>query len=391
MPHDDARPPARSRATAFSLPLWQSSGVFRVATFAYAAALVVRNFRFYDHPVAGWIVVVVMGAWSAAMIAAFTRPRLRRWPLLAADFLVTAACLLASRPIIGPHQLGHGMATLVVTWMVCPVIGIAIVYGRVWGALAALAMGLADVSTRGLVSQATLTGTVVMVVAAVAVGHVARLAAEVQERLRQVSALEAATRERERLARAIHDNVLQVIALVQRRATELGGEATELARLAGEQEAVLRELISHAAAEADTVGVTDLRAELTGLASPDVSFAVPATAVWLPSGSATNLIAAIGAALDNVRVHAGAGARAWVLVEDEADAVTVSVRDDGVGMAPDRLAQAVASGRIGVAQSIQGRIRDIGGTVTITSVPGNGTEVELRVSRTAAPKRPFAR
>ncbi len=50
-------------------------------------------------------------------------------------------------------------------------------------------------------------------------------------------------RERARLARAVHDGVLQVLALVQRRGAELGGDAAELGRLAGEQEAALRSLI----------------------------------------------------------------------------------------------------------------------------------------------------
>ena len=49
--------------------------------------------------------------------------------------------------------------------------------------------------------------------------------------------------ERARLARAVHDGVLQVLALVQRRGGELGGEAGELGRLAGEQEIRLRALI----------------------------------------------------------------------------------------------------------------------------------------------------
>ena len=46
-----------------------------------------------------------------------------------------------------------------------------------------------------------------------------------EARLQHVAELEAATRERERLARGIHDSVLQVLALVQRRGAELGGEA----------------------------------------------------------------------------------------------------------------------------------------------------------------------
>ena len=58
---------------------------------------------------------------------------------------------------------------------------------------------------------------------------------------------------------------------------------------------------------------------------------------------------------------------------------TVSVRDDGRGFAPDRLAAARAEGRLGVASSIEGRVRDLGGTMAVESVPGEGTTVRWRV------------
>jgi signal transduction histidine kinase len=57
----------------------------------------------------------------------------------------------------------------------------------------------------------------------------------------------------------------------------------------------------------------------------------------------------------------------------------VSVRDDGLGFAPARLAEARAEGRLGVASSIEGRVRDLGGTMAVESAPGTGTEIELRV------------
>jgi hypothetical protein len=68
-------------------------------------------------------------------------------------------------------------------------------------------------------------------------------------------------------------------------------------------------------------------------------------------------------------------------VEDEPDAVLVSVRDDGPGISEGRLAAAEHEGRLGVAQSIRGRLRDLGGTAVVESVPGQGTEVELRLPR----------
>ena len=66
--------------------------------------------------------------------------------------------------------------------------------------------------------------------------------------------------ERARLARAVHDGVLQVLTLVQRRGTELGGEAAELGRLAGEQEAALRALVQGNAAT--TAAAASGRADL---------------------------------------------------------------------------------------------------------------------------------
>ena len=110
-----------------------------------------------------------------------------------------------------------------------------------------------------------------------------------------------------------------------------------------------------------------------------MTVSTPATPVVVPADRAREVAAAVGAALDNVAAHAGADARAWVLLEHEVDAVVVSVRDDGRGIAPDRLAAARAEGRIGVASSIEGRVRDLGGTMTVVSAPGTGTEVELRV------------
>ena len=59
----------------------------------------------------------------------------------------------------------------------------------------------------------------------------------------------------------------------------------------------------------------------------------------------------------------------------------MTVRDDGAGFEPRRLDEATRAGRLGVAQSIRGRIADLGGDTTIHSRPGEGAEVEFRVPR----------
>jgi len=95
------------------------------------------------------------------------------------------------------------------------------------------------------------------------------------------------------------------------------------------------------------------------------------TASRRPSAAPTPAGTTVGAALANVRRHCAAETKAWVLVETEDAEVTVTVRDEGSGFPPGRLDEAAAAGRLGVAQSIKGRIRDLGGSVVIpvTEVP----------------------
>ena len=199
---------------------------------------------------------------------------------------------------------------------------------------------------------------------------------------------ESAAAERDRLGRSIHDGVLQVLALVQREGQDLGGHAGELAALAGQQEVALRSLL---ATEASTVGqpsaAADLRGPLQALTGPTVEVATPAQPVQLPSAVVEEVVAAVKAALDNVGRHAGPDARAWILLEEERDGVRVTVRDDGVGFPPERLAEAAEAGRLGIAQSMRGRIADCGGATTIDSRPGQGTEVEFWIPRAPQARR----
>jgi signal transduction histidine kinase len=76
----------------------------------------------------------------------------------------------------------------------------------------------------------------------------------------------------------------------------------------------------------------------------------------------------------------GEGAAAWVLLDDLGDRVELSVRDDGPGIPDGRLAEAEADGRLGVRESIRGRVRDLGGTATLVTGP-TGTEWEIVVPR----------
>jgi signal transduction histidine kinase len=226
----------------------------------------------------------------------------------------------------------------------------------------------------------------------VGVGFVLGLAASASRRsaarLERALRAEAATAERERLARSIHDSVLQVLARVRQRGAELGGEAAELARLAGEQEIALRALVSTAPEPESTVdGSADLGARLRLLATGRTQVSVPATAVRLPVAVATEVESVVREALANVAKHAGPDARAWVLLEDLGGEIVVSVRDDGVGFTPDRIDEAEREGRMGIARSMRGRAVELGGSIAVETAPGAGVEWELRVPRPVEARR----
>ena len=64
---------------------------------------------------------------------------------------------------------------------------------------------------------------------------------------------------------------------------------------------------------------------------------------------------------------------------DEGD-VTVFVRDTGVGFDLG----SVPGDRRGIADSVVGRMTRHGGSAIVRSAPGEGTEVELRLTRVAS-------
>jgi signal transduction histidine kinase len=131
-------------------------------------------------------------------------------------------------------------------------------------------------------------------------------------------------------------------------------------------------------------GEADLADRLTVLATTRVTVSTPGAPVVLPGHAAAELVAAVSTALDNVRIHVGTDAPAWVLLEDVGDRVVVSVRDDGPGIPGGRLAAARAEGRLGVSGGIEGRLAALGGTARCDTAPGRGCTWTLEVPRRAA-------
>ncbi|MET8010711.1 DUF5931 domain-containing protein [Streptomyces sp. NPDC005271] len=412
-------------------PLWQALTAYRVLTLLYALSLYVYAFGDYHHPLGAGAYMAVLTVWTALTFRMVSSAERCTRRFLVGDLSIAVTGILLT-PLVDTHdRIADGTPTLPSIWTAGAVLGFAIKGGWRWAAWASTVVCAANIVERGGFAQDVVHMLMLVWVASVAIGYVVEVARASERTLARALRIEAATRERERLARDIHDSVLQVLAMVQRRGAAIGGEAAELGRMAGEQEIALRTLVSsglvtppRGAADVDARtdipdtpaatatpattaappgplvpadpeetggGPCDLRALLAPHAGSRVTLSEPGAPVVLPAGAAGELAAAVGAALDNVRIHAGDDAHAWILVEDEPDAVMVTVRDDGPGIPEGRLADAEAEGRLGVALSIRGRLRDLGGSAEWISAPGQGTEVELMVPRAApGPKAPKA-
>ncbi|WP_189830660.1 MacS family sensor histidine kinase [Streptomyces zaomyceticus] len=394
----------RERVVRMSVeqPLWRALTGYRVLTMVYAVLLFAFGMDRYERPGIGIAYLSVMCVWNLATLPKVANAASCTKRFLGVDITVALVGVLLT-PLADAHAQSIEGPTLPSIWTAGSVLAYAIKGGWRWAGVASSLVAVANVVERGHPSRDTLHNVLLVCVASIAIGYVVEVARASERTLARALEIEAATRERERLARDIHDSVLQVLAMVQRRGTALGGEAAELGRMAGEQEVALRtlvaggltrpSLVSEDESEGAVVRVVevdedpdddtpvDLRLLLAPRAGAKVTLSEPGAPVLLLPPSARELAAAVGAALDNVRVHAGEDANAWILIEDWPDEVIVTVRDDGPGIPEGRLAEAWGEGRMGVALSIRGRLRDLGGSAELISVPGQGTEVELKVPR----------
>jgi signal transduction histidine kinase len=360
-------------AIAVESRLFHALAVLRLVVLANALALSAYRFGNFQRPALGVACLVVMALWTGFATWAYAEPRRRTPPLLVADLAITLGLLLVS-----PVVKGDGFSASVPGFWVMGALVAWSIHWRLAGGLAAGALlATADLLVRQDVGQSDYGNAFLLVIGGPIIGFMCGSLQQMATERDEAERSAAVAAERARLARAVHDGVLQVLALVQRRGGDLGP-------VAGEQERRLRALI-RAQDELTPVaeGTVDLVAELTALERrPGVTVSTPGAPVALPAGTARELVAAVGACLDNVRAHVGEDAPAWVLLQDLPDRVELSVRDDGPGIPAGRLAEAARQGRLGVAESIRGRIAELGGTAELAT-GSFGTEWELVVPKEA--------
>ena len=179
--------------------------------------------------------------------------------------------------------------------------------------------------------------------------------------------------ERAEVAAHLHDSVLQTLSLIQRRSEDPG-----VVTLARKQERELRSWLYGRPSEAGTASFRT-RLELE-LAEVEDLYQVPVEVVVVGDAplddDLAGLLAATREAVTNAAVHSGSPT-IDVFAELGPDACDVFVRDTGSGFDPAE----VPDDRRGVADSIVGRLERVGGTATIETEPGSGTEVELHLPR----------
>jgi signal transduction histidine kinase/phage shock protein PspC (stress-responsive transcriptional regulator) len=192
------------------------------------------------------------------------------------------------------------------------------------------------------------------------------LATERRERIR--------SEERSEIAAHLHDSVLQTLALIQR--ADAPGRARTLAR---RQERELRAwLFDERAPDGDgdeTTLTTVLERVVTDVEDRhDIEVDLVLVGDCPMDGKVEALVAAIREAAHNAARHADVP-DVSVYVEVEPQRVTAYVRDRGKGFD----LHAVEPGRVGVRESIIGRMARHGGRAEVHTAPGDGTEVVLEV------------
>ncbi|MFC5799593.1 ATP-binding protein [Streptomyces formicae] len=196
-----------------------------------------------------------------------------------------------------------------------------------------------------------------------------------EERLMRIRA-----QERAEVAAHVHDSVLHTLTLIQRNAEDPG----EVRRLARAQERELRNWLYRpegTGKEEDEEPTTLADAVKKAAAEVEDKHGVPLEVVVVGDcpldEKLTAQMQAAREAMVNAAKYGGEGGAVQVYAEVEGRTVFVSVRDRGPGFDPD----AVPEDRMGVRESIIGRMQRNGGTARLRSVPGGGTEVELEMER----------
>jgi signal transduction histidine kinase len=382
--------------------LWGGLLVFRWVCFAWFVANAIFSELTFRYGPLPWIAMGVTGVWTLWLSIPPENQERPETPWI--DLLIAVGLILSSGLVVPPGEVIGETPFFAVSYPACAALLWGAARGLGGGIAAGAVLSVALVFSRpingiplGDLSHGQVfglvNGVVYFLAAGAATGVFSLLFARWSEQFRNLAqsaflASERAARlaGRESMGRAIHDSVLQSLALVHKRGRELartpsvpGDKVLELATMARDQELALRALILREPEE-PPAGASSLRDRMEVSVGSVKKLPVTLSAVgpvWLAAADVETIAAAVEQALDNVIRHSGA-TRAVVFADIEDPWVTVSVRDNGRGFVYDeRVLQ--DDGKVGLLKSMKGRIEDLGGRMRVKTAPGIGTEVEFRV------------
>lgn len=215
----------------------------------------------------------------------------------------------------------------------------------------------------GLMFTVVVVGGLAVICAPWLAGLWKELQLERRERIRQ--------EERAEVAAMVHDSVLHTLTLIQR----VAHDPREVTRLARSQERDLRNWLYQPAQDADATVAAAVRRIA---AEEEDAHGVPIEVVCVgdialdPVGKLAAQLKAARQAMVNAAKYSESPAIS-VYAEVEGEEVTIFVKDRGKGFDLD----AVPLDRMGIRESIIGRMERHGGTARVRTSVGEGTEVML--------------
>lgn len=308
--------------------------------------------------------------------------RAMRWPI--AELLLGACLLIAGLGLV-LTQLGVQIRLDVLVPAMAVLVGVGLTWWqiadrnrpdrallpRVLGALALVAVGvLMFFVTAQQPSAFTVIGAAIAVLAGVALA-LAPWALRINRELIAERSARARETERAEIAAHLHDSVLQTLAAIQQR-SDPGSDA---ARLARGQERELRDWLFRTAdggAPADSEALAEELREHASALEADHPVRFEVVSVGVQRAVPESILAAAREAMLNAARHSGGDVT--VYIETRPDKVLIDVTDRGAGLDLNNLPE----GRMGVRESIIGRMQRAGGEARITVGPGgSGTAVRL--------------
>lgn len=340
-----------------------------LAAAAFATGVVLAQLARYADPSATWVLFAVALALRVRLAA-------RSGPL---------TLILDGLALLGFVALADGWAYVPPYYQVLPPAGAA------GGILASFALGVVGGRRMALVALPALvlarlggafTGIPYIVaeipLTLMGIASVSTLAALLGgffgRLLRRTERSAAVSREREQTARRLHDGVLQTLALVEREAP-----TEKIGQLARAQSRELRAFLF--ATPVEQTGPFDLAGGLRAAASrfelaygTKVDVVVASDVPLVDQCRGELLLGAVAEALTNAGRHGRAPHVVIYAEPDDSGGLTCFVRDDGAGF--DTTITPLGAG---LRSSVTGRMADAGGSAQVTSRPGAGTEVCLRI------------